>query len=39
MPYFNVNFGLSDGYAHIIENSEAFPECFAKVYNNFDLDW
>jgi hypothetical protein len=32
MPYFNVNFGLEDGYAHIIEKIEAFDDCFAKVY-------
>lgn len=31
MPYFNVNFGLEDGYAHIIENNESFPDHFAKV--------
>jgi hypothetical protein len=31
MPYFAVNFGLEEGYAHVIENSEAFPEHFAKV--------
>ena len=31
MPFFNVNFGLDDGYAHIIENSEAFPDYFSKV--------
>ena len=31
MPYFTVAFGLDDGYAHIIENNEAFPSHFAKV--------
>ena len=31
MPYFTVAFGLDDGYAHVIENSEAFPNYFAKV--------
>ena len=34
MPYFSVEFGLDDGYAHIIENSEAFPPYFAKVFSN-----
>lgn len=31
MPYFAVYFGLDSGYAHVIENAEAFPEHFAKV--------
>lgn len=31
MPYFAVNFGLTEGFAHVIENSEAFPPHFAKV--------
>ncbi len=34
MPYFAVNFGVNDGYAHIIEKSEAFPAHFAKVFDN-----
>lgn len=31
MPYFTVDFGLDNGYAHIIEDDESFPEHFAKV--------
>ncbi len=31
MPYFSVDFGLQNGYAHVIENDEAFPDYFAKV--------
>jgi hypothetical protein len=31
MPYFAVQFDIDDGYAHVIENSEAFPQHFAKV--------
>jgi hypothetical protein len=31
MPYFAVSFGLDEGFAHIIENDEAFPAHFAKV--------
>ncbi len=31
MPYFTVDFGLDNGYAHVIENDESFPDYFAKV--------
>ena len=31
MPYFSVEFGLDQGYAHIIENDDSFPDHFAKV--------
>lgn len=31
MPYFAVNFGMDDGYAHVIENDDNFPDHFAKV--------
>ena len=30
MSFFTVAFGLEDGYAHVIENAEAFPDYFAK---------
>jgi hypothetical protein len=33
LPYFSVDFGLEDGFAHIIEDKEAFPSYFAKVLN------
>jgi hypothetical protein len=40
MPYFTVNFGLDHGYAHVIENDEAFPSHFAKevIGGILDLD-
>lgn len=40
MPYFTVDFGLDNGYAHIIENDESFPEYFAKeiIGGILDLD-
>lgn len=40
MPYFNVNFGLDNGYAHVIEKTEAYPEHFAKevIGGILDLD-
>ena len=40
MPYFAVNFGIEDGYAHVIENSESFPDHFAKeiIGGILDLD-
>ena len=28
MPYFSVEFGLDQGYAHIIENDDSFPDHF-----------
>lgn len=30
-PYFSVNFGLQEGYAHVIENADLFPSNFAQV--------
>ena len=40
MPYFCVNFGMEEGYAHIIENADAFPDSFAKevIGGILDLD-
>ena len=40
MPYFCVNFGMDEGYAHIIENADAFADHFAKevVGGILDLD-
>jgi hypothetical protein len=40
MPYFCVQFGIDEGYAHVIENNEAFPDYFAKetVGGILDLD-
>jgi hypothetical protein len=31
MAYFAVNFGLDEGFAHVIENNQVFPDHFAKV--------
>ena len=31
MPYFAVHFDMDDGYAHVIENDDSFPDYFAKV--------
>lgn len=33
LPYFNVEFGLDGGYAHVIEDEYAFPHYFGKVRN------
>ena len=30
LPYFHVDFGLNDGYAHVIEDEEIFPKNFAQ---------
>lgn len=30
LPYFWVNFGMSDGFAHVIEEQDRFPENFAQ---------
>jgi len=30
LPYYAVDFGLDDGFAHIIENKEAFPRYFTR---------
>lgn len=40
MPYFAVNFGMDDGYAHVIENDDNFPDHFAKeiIGGILDLD-
>lgn len=32
LPYFWVHFGMSMGFAHVIEEQERFPENFAQVY-------
>lgn len=34
MPYFSVEFGLLDGYVHVIENNESFPDHFGLVILN-----
>ena len=31
LPYFMVNFGLDNGFAHVIEDEKHFPENFAQV--------
>lgn len=31
LPYFFVNFGTQPGFAHIIEDEQQFPACFAQV--------
>ena len=31
MPYFNVEFGNCNGYAHVIEDEAKFPFQFAEV--------
>lgn len=40
MPYFAVNFGMDEGYAHVIENDDNFPDHFAKevIGGILDLD-
>lgn len=40
MAYFSVGFGLDEGYAHVIENSEAYPDNFGKevIAGILDLD-
>lgn len=40
MPYFTVGFGMENGYAHVIEKSEAYPSHFAKeiIGGILDLD-
>jgi hypothetical protein len=35
MPFFCVTFGLDEGYAHLIEENEAFPDHFGRVIFNF----
>ena len=39
MPYFSVEFGLDQGYAHIIENDDSFPDHFAKVNRLIKFNW
>ena len=39
MQYFAVSFGLDEGYAHIIENNEAFPTHFAKVISTLFMNF
>lgn len=31
LPYFMVNFGLDNGFAHVIEEEKYFPKTFAQV--------
>ena len=31
LEYFSVDFGLQDGYAHVIEDLKLFPNNFAQV--------
>jgi len=31
LPYFFVDFGTQPGFAHIIEDEQQFPTCFAQV--------
>jgi hypothetical protein len=31
MPFFCVNFGVDEGFAHLIEANEAFPDHFGRV--------
>lgn len=31
LPYYAIDFGLEDGFAHIIENKDSFPKYFTKV--------
>jgi hypothetical protein len=40
LPFFCVNFDMEEGYAHIIENDEAFPKHFVKeiIGGILDLD-
>ena len=36
-PYFSVNFGLQDGFAHVIEDEQSFPWYFGKVRHSMPL--
>ena len=36
-PYFSVNFGLQDGFAHVIEDEQSFPWYFGKVRYDISL--
>ncbi|KAL1131877.1 hypothetical protein AAG570_011488 [Ranatra chinensis] len=40
LPYFSVDFGLQDGFAHIIEDHKLFPNNFAQeiIGGMLDLD-
>ena len=40
LPYFNVSFGMQEGYAHVIEDEKLFPKNFAEqiLGNILDLD-
>jgi len=40
LPYFSVDFGLDDGFAHVIEDEQLFPKNFAQsiIGGMLDLD-
>lgn len=31
LPYFYVDFGMTPGFAHVVENERIFPNNFAQV--------